>query len=87
MEELKSKLLLESNRREIFERKSAELEIINDGLRTENEVALWFNGLHIRYLVSQLRQLTPTHCSYKQTISKRTSGSVQLQRPEMFIYL
>lgn len=40
MEELKSKLLLESNRREIFERKSAELEIMNDNLRTENEVAL-----------------------------------------------
>ena len=39
MEELKSRLQAESSRREIFERKNAELETINDQLRTENHVS------------------------------------------------
>lgn len=38
MDELRSKLSLESNRRDVFERKNAELEGINDKLRTENDV-------------------------------------------------
>ncbi len=38
MEELKSKLQLEVNRREIFERKNAQLEVINDDLKLENNV-------------------------------------------------
>ena len=41
MEELKAKLTLESNRREVFERKNAELERINDELRLENGVSEW----------------------------------------------
>lgn len=39
-EDLKTKLQLESNRREIFERRAAELEGINDSLRLENDVSL-----------------------------------------------
>ena len=38
MEDLKTRLQLESNRREIFERKNAELEALNDNLRLENDV-------------------------------------------------
>ena len=38
--ELKSKLQLELNRREIFERRAAELEVLNDQLRGENDVSL-----------------------------------------------
>lgn len=37
-ENLAFKLQLESNRREIFERRAAELEGINDALRIENDV-------------------------------------------------
>ena len=38
-EGLSSKLQLERNRREIFERRAAELEGINDSLRIENDVS------------------------------------------------
>ena len=38
MEQLKSKLHSEIARREVFERKNAELEAVNDKLRLENEV-------------------------------------------------
>jgi hypothetical protein len=39
VEELKAKLQAECSRREIFERKNAELEALNDRLRTENDVS------------------------------------------------
>ncbi len=40
MEGLGSRLALEVSRREIFERKNAELERINDELRVENAVSV-----------------------------------------------
>ena len=43
MEELRSKLQLEANRREIFERKNAELEVINDNLKLDNDVSVYYN--------------------------------------------
>ena len=39
MEPLETRLQVEANRREVYERKSAELERINDELRLENRVS------------------------------------------------
>ena len=41
VEELKARLQAEFSRREIFERKNADLEAINEKLRTENDVRVW----------------------------------------------
>lgn len=40
LEELKARLQAECSRREIFERKNADLEALNEKLRTENDVRI-----------------------------------------------
>lgn len=53
MEELKSKLQQEANRREIFERKNAELEMVNDNLRCENDVSSFIDLAGLGLLATQ----------------------------------